>query len=109
MHPPLSRGGNGRVLIKYLDCNKKDFTSNSHPISSSIAISSAVTALARIYMSPFLSTYGTYYTDTDSIFTGEVLPSEYVGNELGQFKLEHKFDEAVFLAPAPPKEGGVWG
>ena len=78
-------------------------------VKSNIAIASAITSYARISMIPFKLDEGVCYTDTDSIFTGEVLPSEYVGNELGQFKLEHKFDEAVFLAPAPPKEGGVWG
>ena len=43
--------------------------------------------------------YTLYYSDTDSIDIDKPLPEEYVGNELGQFKLEDIFDEAVYLAP----------
>lgn len=40
-----------------------------------------------------------YYTDTDSIDVDRPLPDKYVGRELGLMKLEHIFDEAIFLAP----------
>ena len=50
-------------------------------------------------MYDFINTFNAFYTDTDSIFTLKELPSEYVGLKLGQFKLEHKFDEAIFLSP----------
>ena len=77
----------------------------------SLPIASAITAGARVYMSYFKNMEGftLYYSDTDSIDISKPLDPQYVGAELGQFKLEHIFDEAVFLAPAPPKEGGVWG
>ena len=39
------------------------------------------------------------YTDTDSIDIDKPLDPKYVGEELGQLKLEHIFDEAVYLAP----------
>ena len=39
------------------------------------------------------------YTDTDSIDTTELLNPKFIGDDLGQFKLEHVFDEAVYLAP----------
>lgn len=73
-----------------------------------IAIASYITANARIYMSKFLADPAAhfnvqgliiYYTDTDSIVTNLPLPAQFVGKELGQFKLEHVFEEAVFLAP----------
>lgn len=42
----------------------------------------------------------TYYTDTDSVLLGGSLPPEEISNtELGQFKLEYKIQEGVFLAP----------
>ena len=40
-----------------------------------------------------------YYTDTDSIVTNIELSDNYVGPNLGQFKLEHEISQAVFLAP----------
>ena len=44
--------------------------------------------------------YIIYYTDTDSIFIGAPLDNNLISNtELGKFKLEHIFKEAVFLGP----------
>ena len=40
-----------------------------------------------------------YYSDTDSVDLDKPLPDKYVGEDLGQFKLEHIFDEGVFLSP----------
>jgi len=39
------------------------------------------------------------YTDTDSIYIIGELPPEFIGKELGKFKLENHFKEIVFLAP----------
>jgi hypothetical protein len=39
------------------------------------------------------------YSDTDSLDLEETLNSEYVGTKLGEMKLEHIFDEAIFLGP----------
>ena len=66
-----------------------------------IAIAAAVTAGARVFRSKFknMPEYTLYYSDNDSIDIDKPLPEEYVGNELGQFKLEDIFDEAVYLAP----------
>ena len=66
-----------------------------------IAIASAITAGARIHMSLFKNNpeFKLYYSDTDSGVFNRQLPAEYVGNELGQFKLEHVINRAVFLAP----------
>ena len=40
-----------------------------------------------------------YYSDTDSIFTDSILLPEFVGKELGLFKLVNKILKAIFLAP----------
>ena len=40
-----------------------------------------------------------YYTDTDSIVVDIELDPKLIGEELGLLKLEHVFDEAIFLAP----------
>ena len=40
-----------------------------------------------------------YYTDTDSITTDRPLDNKHIGNNLGQFKLENEYKEAIFLAP----------
>jgi hypothetical protein len=39
------------------------------------------------------------YSDTDSFHTNKPIPSYLIGKELGKLKLEHIFDEAVYLAP----------
>ena len=72
-----------------------------HGTDVSIAIASTVTSGARILMSGVKNhpDFDLYYTDTDSIITNNPLPSDLVGNQLGQFKLEYEINEAVFLAP----------
>ena len=66
-----------------------------------VAIASAITSYARIYMSSIKNNplFKLFYTDTDSGVVDKPLPSEMVGPELGKFKLEHKINKAVFLAP----------
>ena len=46
-----------------------------------------------------MENFSIYYSDTDSVDLDKPLPDKYVGVDLGQFKLEHIFDEAVFLSP----------
>jgi hypothetical protein len=72
-----------------------------HGTEVNVAIASAITAEARIFMSFFKNNpdFKLYYSDTDSIVINKPLPSDMVGNALGQFKLEHVIKKAVFLAP----------
>ena len=68
----------------------------------SVVISAAVTSYSSIYMSQIklliLSLGGKiYYTDTDSIVTDIELPEEFIGKNLGQFKLEHKILRGYFI------------
>jgi DNA polymerase elongation subunit (family B) len=72
-----------------------------HGVDVNIAIASAITAGARVNMSIFKNNpdYKLYYSDTDSIVIDQPLPEEFVGTNLGQLKLEHTIDRAVFLAP----------
>jgi hypothetical protein len=77
-----------------------DNASETHNIN--IAIASAITAGARIYMSQFKNNqdYNLYYTDTDSIYIDKELPSDLVSDKvLGKLKLEHIAKKAIFLAP----------
>lgn len=66
-----------------------------------VAIASAVTAYSRVYMSNFKNreNINLYYSDTDSIFIDRKLNDEWVGDRMGQFKLENIFKEIVFLGP----------
>jgi hypothetical protein len=77
------------------------FEGDSTNQNISIGIGSAVTAYSRIFMSKFKNNedYKLYYTDTDSIYIDKELSPEFVGGELGQFKLENIFKEAIFLGP----------
>lgn len=91
---------NGKELITY----NSDLIYNDNNIqqgNSSLPIATAITAGARVYMSYFknMDTINLLYSDTDSLDINKPLPDKYVGTELGQFKLEHIFDEAVYLAP----------
>jgi hypothetical protein len=72
-----------------------------HGFDINIAIASAVTAGARMWMSVYKNNplYTLYYSDTDNLVVDRPLPSFMVGKELGQFKLEYIIKRAVFLAP----------
>lgn len=72
-------------------------------ISTPLAV--FTTAYARILMSEYKMKYSNnlYYSDTDSLVLDCELPSDKVGNDLGQFKLEHKVSEGVFSLRTSPK------
>jgi len=70
----------------------------------SIPIASAITALGRIHMSLFFNNplFKLFYTDTDCIFVDKDLSKiffNFIGNGLGQLKLENIFKDIVFVAP----------
>jgi hypothetical protein len=73
-----------------------------HGLDINIAIATAITSYARIHMSKFKNylNFNLYYSDTDSIVIDSPLPNEMVGNNLGQVKLEHIINKAIFLALA---------
>ena len=87
-----------KSMIKYNYNEDEEFY---HGTDVNIAIASAITAGGRMWMSIIKNNpaYNLYYSDTDSAVTDKPLPSFMVGNELGQFKLEHVIQRAVFLAP----------
>jgi DNA polymerase type B, organellar and viral len=72
-----------------------------HALDVNIAIASAISAYARIFMSYFKNNplFKLYNSDTDNIVINKPLPEELIGNKLGQMKLEHVITKAVFLAP----------
>jgi hypothetical protein len=72
-----------------------------HGLDVNIAIASAITGGARMWMSTLKNNpnFNLYYSDTDSAVTDRPLPEFLVGKELGQFKLECVIRRAVFLAP----------
>ena len=90
-----------KELVTFEDFNLVHYDDNNNNAMVNIAIAATVTADARVYMSYFknLSGYNVYYSDTDSIDLDKPLDHKYVGFELSQMKLEHIFDEAVYLAP----------
>lgn len=94
---------NGKELITHI--NKPyttDTTERNFDIKNiSIVVSAIVTASARIHMTQFktIKNLTIYYTDTDSIATDKELDPKFIGDDLGMMKLEHTFDDAVFLAP----------
>ena len=101
--------GDHKILVRNtLNAYKYDETNelshhmdNFHGMETNIAIASAVTAGARVFMSHFKNNkhFKLYYSDTDSIIIDCELPAEFIGNNLGQFKLEYIIKRAVFLAP----------
>jgi hypothetical protein len=94
---------NNLDIIKILN-KHKDSEIQSLNVSS-IVISAAVNAYARVHMQALkldiLSKGGTlYYSDTDSIVTNLELDNSLVDkNELGKLKLEHEIEKAIFIAP----------
>lgn len=88
--------GNDKILISY-KFNNDSIDLNKNP-NISIPVSANITANARVWMSQFKKE-GLFYSDTDSIDTNVLLDPKFIGDELGQMKLEHYFSEAVYLAP----------
>lgn len=72
----------------------------------SIAITAMVTSYARIFMNIIkliiINNGGLlYYTDTDSLvidINSLHLISQFIGNDLGQFKIEHYIEEGFFIS-----------
>ncbi|OIT20034.1 dna polymerase [Nicotiana attenuata] len=70
------------------------------PRIAAVQMSAAITACARIHMHHYISREDCYYTDTNSVILGSPLPDDNVSpTELGKFKLEHKLNKGIFLAP----------
>nr|YP_009690258.1 hypothetical protein PPIT_000142 [Porodaedalea pini]QEG57038.1 hypothetical protein PPIT_000142 [Porodaedalea pini] len=97
--------GNNKELISYYKpiSNKME---NNKPSSKNISIplALAITSYARIHMSYLkniaqLCGLSILYMDTDSLSLNGKLDPNYIGTELGKLKLEHVFNEVVFLSP----------
>lgn len=83
------------------DLNYNKIDDYYHGSEVNVAIASAITAEARIFMSQFKNdpNFKLYYSDTDSAVANKPLPDHLVGTALGQVKLEYTIKKAVFLAP----------
>lgn len=98
---------NGKELLSFfnkspLEDSDADLSDNKFDIKNvSVVVSSVVTASARIHMTQFKTDnrFSLYYTDTDSIDIDGELDPKFIGDELGQMKLEHTFNDIVFLGP----------
>ena len=91
-----------QALINDIKYAKHSNISERQYNAVSIAIASAVTAYARIYMQKvklnILKNGGSlFYTDTDSIITDIELDKSNVGPDIGQFKLVDKIKEGYFI------------
>lgn len=86
-----------KVLNKFKDKELQGFNVTSIPISA------AVTAYARIHISQLkldiMKGGGKiYYSDTDSIVTNkELSPSMVSSKEIGKLKLEHELEKGIFI------------
>lgn len=76
---------------------------NRNRTKSNRAIAAAITAYSRIKIHQFKDICGDiYYSDTDSIVSGNVLDDRYLNSELGMMKDEFKgsvIEEGIFLSP----------
>lgn len=91
---------NGNELISFFTIPADDiYDIEFNIIDTSVVISSVISASARIHMSQFKTDPKLNIFDTDSIDVNSELDPMLIGDELGQMKLEHIFDEAVFLGP----------
>jgi len=87
-----------KSMINYTYTDNDD---SYHGLDVNIAIASAISGGARMWMSILKNNplFKLYYSDTDSGVIDAPLPSFLVGPELGQFKLEYTIKRAIFLAP----------
>ena len=86
----------GQKYTDYIDQTGERTKSNR-------AMAAAITAYSRIRIHEFKMICGDiYYSDTDSIVTGNKLPDEYINDGLGNMKEEYNEDrisEAIFISP----------
>jgi hypothetical protein len=68
-----------------IDSNFKNY---KHRVSNNVAIASAITSYARIYMMDYKLSDSVIYTDTDSVIMTTEIDSSLIGPELGQMKDE---------------------
>ena len=80
----------GLIIIK----NDKETILDSEPRHANVIWSAYCTAYARLKLLKYLrSTSDCFYTDTDSLFTSDILP---VSTKLGELKLEGIYKQAEF-------------
>jgi DNA polymerase type B, organellar and viral len=112
---------NDDISVLLLECNSNslfidklnqildhNFINKYSIVKSNVAIAAAVTAYARIEMIPYSLMEGTVYTDTDSIFTTDLLPDHLIGKDIGLMKDELNgitIKEGLFLGI---KKYGYW-
>lgn len=91
---------NGKELISFFD--EVEWSEKiKNNLNISIPISASTSAYSRIHMSQFKFMKGIalYYSDTDNIDIDKQLDPKYVGKELGKMKLEHIFNDVIYLIP----------
>lgn len=97
--------GNGKELLSYYRPTTKKYENNK-PSSknTSVPVALAITAHARVHMSRLKSVASSlnliiYYMDTDCLALSGELDPKFIGTDLGLLKLEHVFNEVIYLAP----------
>lgn len=92
---------NHYLIIRKNNIKYEDDEDMYHGLDVNIAIASAITGGARMWMSLIKNNpdFNLFYSDTDSAVIDAPLPGFMVGSALGQFKLEYVTKKAVFIAP----------
>jgi DNA polymerase type B, organellar and viral len=96
----------GLDLLKVLDKESKETIENSLDIFKDVSITTTAmnTSYARIFMNEIkleiLKNGGDiYYTDTDSIILNKTyMNKNWIGKNIGQFKIEYDIEEAYFIS-----------
>lgn len=77
----------------------KQRENTNYTYSNNIAISAAVTSYGRIMMHQIKTRFSShlFYSDTDSLFLSQPLPSSKVSQQMGDFRLVYSSFNALFL------------
>lgn len=88
-------------LDDFKESQSSEITAKRRGVPSSVAIVITMSAYARINLSPHLNNPDNpcVYSDTDSGIFKKPLDPQYIGKELGKFKLEHKVDYGILISP----------
>jgi hypothetical protein len=75
--------------------------SKDRGIPSAVQISAIISAYARFSINPLKNIIGNLAiaSNTDSLILRKPLPDHLIGDELGKWKLEHKFKNGIFVKP----------
>ncbi|CAA2953965.1 DNA polymerase-like [Olea europaea subsp. europaea] len=90
--------GENNYIVAYHSNTRIDSNYWNPPKNSTVQLAVVITAVARIYMYPYISREDCYYMDTDSVVLGQLLPEELICSCLSK-ELQYVHNIGYWIIP----------